>query len=259
MKIPCIGVIFFYKPSFEEIVLLKKGLPLLKCIENLFSLIRGKWGFRDNPDPSQFRAAFRHVVIDMLFVHSKSSNCQEDFDKVLLNISNLTVLKKEKKIQPTSTISLPEQNVLAYIAGYVIKTFPSDCLECKHFLQTDKLPESASNSSFELLRNKAYKQSNSLIFPSEQFCKVVELFQKIFCDTFPHRMHMNGLLQRLSGSAKDCLKLCDKSEFQERSFSMVKLFMKVRLHHALKMSNIERKVSTGKRNRKVLKLMHLKV
>ena len=72
-------------------------------------------------------------------------------------------------------------------------------------------------------------------------------------------MHMNGLLQRLSGSPKYCLKLCDKSEFQERSFSMVKLFMKVRLHHALKMSNIERKVSTGKRNRKVLKLMHLKV
>ena len=31
------------------------------CIENLFSVIRGKGGQRDNPDPSQFRAAFRQV------------------------------------------------------------------------------------------------------------------------------------------------------------------------------------------------------
>ena len=31
------------------------------CVENLFSVIRGKGGQRDNPDPSQFRAAFREV------------------------------------------------------------------------------------------------------------------------------------------------------------------------------------------------------
>ena len=31
------------------------------CIENLFSVIRGKGGHRDNPDPSHFRAAFREV------------------------------------------------------------------------------------------------------------------------------------------------------------------------------------------------------
>ena len=42
------------------------------CPENIFSIIRGKGGFRGNPDLQQFRAAFKHVIIDKLFVHSTS-------------------------------------------------------------------------------------------------------------------------------------------------------------------------------------------
>ena len=32
------------------------------CLENFFSVIRGKDGFRDSPEPQQFRATFRHVI-----------------------------------------------------------------------------------------------------------------------------------------------------------------------------------------------------
>ena len=44
------------------------------CLENLFSIIRGKGGFGDNPDPQKFIAAFRHVIVDKIFVHSTSTN-----------------------------------------------------------------------------------------------------------------------------------------------------------------------------------------
>ena len=44
------------------------------CAENLFSIIRGKGGFRDNPDPQQFKEAFKYVVADKLFVQSSYSN-----------------------------------------------------------------------------------------------------------------------------------------------------------------------------------------
>ena len=50
------------------------------CIENMFSIIRGKGGNRDNPDPQQFRAAFRQVAVDQLLKSSDKGNCQDDLD-----------------------------------------------------------------------------------------------------------------------------------------------------------------------------------
>ena len=56
------------------------------CIENLFSIIRGSGGHRDNLNCEQFRASFRHIIVDNLFVHSPSANCAFDPDKILLFI-----------------------------------------------------------------------------------------------------------------------------------------------------------------------------
>ena len=44
------------------------------CIENLFSQVRGKGAHRDNPNPQQFRAAFRDLLVDALVAQSKGSN-----------------------------------------------------------------------------------------------------------------------------------------------------------------------------------------
>ena len=54
------------------------------CVENLFSIIRGSGGHRDNPNCEQFQASFRHIIVDKLFVHSPSANCAFDPDKILL-------------------------------------------------------------------------------------------------------------------------------------------------------------------------------
>ena len=60
------------------------------CVENLFSIIRGRGGHRDNPTAMQFRSAFRHIVVEKLFIQSNNSNCAVDFDSILLDLSCLT-------------------------------------------------------------------------------------------------------------------------------------------------------------------------
>ena len=63
------------------------------CVENLFSIIRGKGDFCDNPDVEQFKAAFKYLIADKLFVQSDASNCKIDNDTVALNIGNVLMVK----------------------------------------------------------------------------------------------------------------------------------------------------------------------
>ena len=62
-------------------------------VENLFSIIRGKGGFHDNPDVEHFEAAIKYLVADKLLVQSDASNCNIDNDTMLLNISNVAMAK----------------------------------------------------------------------------------------------------------------------------------------------------------------------
>ena len=103
------------------------------CLENFFSIIRGHVRFRDNPDSQQFRVASRHVIIDKLFVLSTSDNCELDADKILFDISNVTILQKRSNERsedrlgtgPVTVVmpapSMPKNNFAAYMAGHLIK------------------------------------------------------------------------------------------------------------------------------------------
>ena len=59
------------------------------CLENFFSVIRGKGGFRDNPDPLQFKAAYRDSCVDSMFVKSNASNCKGELDCFFIKITKL--------------------------------------------------------------------------------------------------------------------------------------------------------------------------
>ena len=50
------------------------------AVENLFSIIRAKWGSRDHPTPTQFRSAYRQGVFDNILMPPKRSNCIPDCD-----------------------------------------------------------------------------------------------------------------------------------------------------------------------------------
>ena len=62
-------------------------------VENMFPVIRGKGGNRDHPDPQQFRAAFRQVVVDQLLKPSDFGNCQDDLDSILLSLNHMATEK----------------------------------------------------------------------------------------------------------------------------------------------------------------------
>ena len=180
----------------------------------MFSVIRGKGGFRDNPDPQQFRAAFRQVLIDKLLVQSSFSNCKEDFDKIIVDFTTLSnTIQKQNKIkkEPSERFedkdipglklaemialppSLPEKNTLAYIAGYLLrKSNILNCEFCNNAFSVGYLC-----SSYDLIRQKQYTNIDRLIHPSEIFLTFICNLEKKFNFLFSAVMHTNGIMSKL--------------------------------------------------------------
>ena len=242
------------------------------CAENLFCQVRSMGGCRDNPSPQQFRAAFRHIVFDKIMCQSKASNCEIDMDKVLLD---LTTLKDVHKSVPTETVAdklagielihvfappadIAKQNVAAYMAGYLLRKLKISCSVCKEQFILRSLP---NNPKYVFLKNKAYVKEGGLVYPSEIVVQFVENLELVFNRAFEGVMHLRGVLRRLCVNAEEVpvcnsWMLCNEKHCVAKVQSMMALYMKVRVHHALKMSNKEDK-NKGKRNRKYLKLAHM--
>ncbi len=246
------------------------------CLENMFGTIRWRGGHRDNPNPLQFRAAFRQVLLEKMAVHSEHTNCIPDNDDVLLSLSHLMSaspgMERSVPISPEDAIlkaadvllvatppaSLPVQSVTAYIAGYILRKIPIVCTECKELLTASSIPPEAR---YDFMKNKMYCSSISgLIVPSVAFANYVQNLETIFVGIFPHITHMKSILLRLCKHAEhlsEAAPTCDTLGCKLKFSAMVRLYMKVRIFHALKMSNIQNMQSHGKRNRKVLKLMNV--
>ena len=125
------------------------------CVENLLSIIRDKGGFCDNPDAEQFKASFKYLVADKLFVQSDASNCKVHNDTILLNISNVAMAKyiktghtdvEKPQITDVAMVTvvpslLPTKNVAAYLAGYLLSKIPVDTWQdCSNQLILPKPP-----------------------------------------------------------------------------------------------------------------------
>ena len=246
------------------------------CAENLFSVIRGKGGFRDNPDVGQFKDAFKYVVADKLFVQSSRSNCKVDNDQILLDITNVAMAKYIKPLpsdieKPAGTdismvihpsLSLPTKNVATYIAGYLLRKIPvKDCEECSSELMLPELPSDFDElSAFEFVRNKTYQEKGSLVYPTTAMAKFVQSLETLFCAIFEGIIHMPFVLTRLCKSAEEYCNFltCNKLQCMMRIKGMVCLYMKIRVIHALKRSNAQNAEDKSvKRNRKMLKLSNL--
>ena len=144
------------------------------CAENLFGIIHGKGGFRDDPDAVQFKDAFQYIVADKLFVQSGKSNCKVDNDKILLDISNVAMAKYVKPaatnveklpitdvvLMITPPMSISTKNVAAYLSGYLLQKIPID--NCEEYTEQMLLPQLPSYydelSVYEFLRKKLTKK-----------------------------------------------------------------------------------------------------
>ena len=259
--------------------------------ENLFCVIRSKGGFRDNPCAREFRAAFRHVVFDKFMSLPGTGNCAIDMDRVSLD---LTCFERQETSNNSSTASninntnnisdagennnivmhdpykipgidmvdvftpppdIAKQNVSAYISGYLLRKLKFDCETCRQQLILTNLPD---EEKYTFLRHKSYSEYCGLIYPSSSLVNFVEKLEQTFTFAFEGCMHMHHVLSRLIKNTEHHdleWMLCNSQTCIGKMHGIRQLYMKIRLHHALKMSNREDK-NKGKRNRKYLKLTH---
>ena len=147
------------------------------CVENLFSIICGFGGYRDNPDVEQLKSSFKYVVAAKLCVQSDASNCKVANDKILLDVSNTAMAKYVWSVpasveNPTdvgiAVIALPPlsnatQNVVVYMAGYLLFKVPVyDCDECSEQLILPRLPPLLKRCLFIPLFMKKYMKKEVL-------------------------------------------------------------------------------------------------
>jgi hypothetical protein len=137
------------------------------CIENAFSSIRRRGGFRDNPSTFEFRSAVKGVIV-YSFLKRYNSNCKEDSDVHLLDISRVntnvvlalcdhndendfpvlgllqideSVVLHAPVIIESNVGNVIEENALAYIAGFLANKYLKkvSCPVCKDLLVGPKI------------------------------------------------------------------------------------------------------------------------
>lgn len=158
------------------------------ALENTFSVIRAKRGNDENPDCSQLVSCLQAIMVNNIFTMSKATNCEKDFDEVLLSLrdrspskfSTLTSLFSDHvKINPDVPLneipSLPSdtirENAIFYIAGYVARKVISklNCEDCENTLIDST---NAPNVNSLLTQFKDYS-GNSLKKPSDALFNIV--------------------------------------------------------------------------------------
>ena len=160
----------------------------------MFSLIQSRRGHGENPDPHQFLAAFRQIVVDKL-LPSEASNCQADVDKVLLDLASFSQVSAPSQIRESTlhdehlsvsadesnavnTLNICTQNVVSYMAGYVLRRIPFSCSKCHLKFTVPNLSDNEPTNEF--LKTKANRATGTLIYPSLCFASLIERFETVF-------------------------------------------------------------------------------
>lgn len=249
------------------------------CVENFFSQVRGKGGHRDHPTCEEFRSAFRDLQIDGLLTVSARGNCQEDIGDLLFSFESLqgtqeTVVPGEGQpsVSQTCDVSWKEHdyslnsfvlsnsellrqqelNVLAYIGGYLVnKIVATCCATCRSVVVAD-----ADTASHQLINLKNYSTSKGLIKPSDDLVTLLKSAEDTFNRNIDYCARRRGvranlyrrILSACDGLFVDCISCKSKDAF-------LKLYLTVRLHHALKLFNQKLVDSTVRRaSKKYVKL-----
>ena len=119
------------------------------------------------------------------------------------------------------------------------------CETCKQQLI---YPASLSTEVYTFLTNKAVKIENALVYPSECFIEFVDKLEAYFVRVFSAVKYMANIRHRLCQNADSLhtdLLLCKSVVCGAKLKAMVKLYLKVRLLHALRVSNGENKNRNG--------------
>ena len=251
------------------------------CLENLFCIIRAKGAQRDNPDAAQFRAAFRQVMVDMVMVPSKQANCEGDVDEFLCSLEEMkkSAPAPSQLQPPTPSVmdTLPfsvrsilsvcsflnhaeqeeltkqESNILAYIAGYIVRKIVGKC--CQPCSEKFKAHAVEENPNHELIQEKSY---GKLQTPSQLLLGLVQLLE------IQYRKVIRTIISTENVKAKLALEFSKVAQLQSfkcdqchQHLLIVHIMINIRVHHSIREINNGLKDNKSRKNRKTAKCSHL--
>lgn len=229
------------------------------CLENLFSVLRGKGGHRYNPDCREFKAAFRQTIVDAILVAGEGTNCQEDVDSFLFSFENISshgapsAIKSRlqqdvpKGIQPllSGQDQLPcpevkEMNVLTYIGGYVAnKISAAVCGGCISVL-TQEIDISNPEHRYLVEKMHSHDMQKGLTAPSRPLQEMLVIAEKTFRDSISSLTVTSGirlkLVKRMVEATNRTTLFCPLGKCQ-LSYLALLLYTNVRLHFHIKCLN----------------------
>lgn len=240
-------------------------------LENFFGLIRQQGGNCDNPTPLQFTRAFRKLFVDNFLTPLLSGNCAEDFDAYLVKSHTTksdTPAAQDQPIPPHSTVedtdyntnevgqNLVSINAVTYVSGYLLKKCLTKhpCDMCRRTCTTTSIDDSSQLfcmfKSFEGIDN-----GGGLTVPQDMFVQHVTQMEDIFINEFNKSIHRKNIGSYLCAQMPALPKTYLKCQNFPVTY-MIKLFVKMRLHYALKFGNQEL-TAKNRKSRKYIKVQHL--
>ncbi|XP_041966356.1 uncharacterized protein LOC121724076 [Alosa sapidissima] len=199
------------------------------CLENLFSVIRGKGGHRFNPTSREFAAAIKSASIAELTT-SMGSNCLSDHNTSLINtkrnrptttgnqlsltpstsqcVTEWEDITEEAEIMDVTEVTSDciEEEVLTYISGWLVKGITSDpllssCSQCEellvHIPHTDHNYTTTPTNSSTFIKRKRYTHNANLLEPSKLMTDTIIKMEAKLAPLLKIHWAESGLLKKL--------------------------------------------------------------
>ena len=156
----------------------------------LFSCIRSKNGFNNNPTITQFKSALKRILLHAAIVVSGNANCmffETDTSPTIFSLKwtkNRSAMSDETELEDgdipdvidVGNHSIFKKNALAYIGGYICRSL-SKKLSCDVCLDSIHAPENIHKASFKLLK---VKDNGGLVTPSDDVLEVISVAESVF-------------------------------------------------------------------------------
>ena len=258
-------------------------------LENLFSVIRGRGGHRDNPGPIHFQSAFKQVMVQNIVMPAASGNCKADAEgDCLLSVDDFTVsppvqLSDQAHTSHSSACQMPlvaadeafgsidhsescnditVQNTLMYVAGYVCKKVLDKhrCQRCR--VSMLRMDSGLVGQTDLFCVHKAYNVSRGsfggLKAPSQFMFELLKVCEEVFVSLFDTVKCDQGVLLKLRRAVEHHFAEDDDKPCLSSQRGAADLYLRTRLHYKLKFwnRNLSDEAKSKRKNRKATKVMH---
>jgi hypothetical protein len=153
-------------------------------LEMLFSRIRRRGGWNNNPNCLQFKWALRAILLKNRIMPSKNANVtvEEPINRLFGDIPSASVRHTNEKMQKFAKLlsepSVFHDHILHYMAGYITRHVIEDCTctQCCMALHKNTLPLGSSHPESTFTTRK---DRGGLIKPREDIFRIVKTTDRI--------------------------------------------------------------------------------